>query len=45
MKDRPLFYFHDVVNVLVTAAIFGLLILIALKVFKNIGSLLNIITL
>ena len=39
------YIFHNMVNFLVTAAIFALIYLIASKVFTNMGSLLNIITL
>ena len=39
------YYFHSTINFLVTAAIFLMIYLIASKVFANIGSLLNIITL
>lgn len=44
MKGEWRFYFHSTVNFLLTVGIFLLVYLIAAKVFANIGSLLNIIT-
>ena len=44
-NNKLFFYIHDIINALVTIAIFAMLFMIAAKVFKNIGSLLNIITL
>jgi hypothetical protein len=38
------YHFHNTMNFLITASIFVLIYLIASKVFSNIGSLLNIIT-
>ena len=38
------FYMWEILNWLLNVAIFGLLFLIAAKVFKNIPALLNIIT-
>ena len=44
LKDNLIYHFHNTVNLLVTISIFILLYLIAARVFKNIASLLSIIT-
>jgi len=38
------FYIHETINIVITVSIFVLLFLIASKVFHNISSLFNIIT-
>ncbi|RLB12557.1 MAG: hypothetical protein DRG82_16930 [Deltaproteobacteria bacterium] len=42
-KESFIYYFHQILNILITVLIFVLLYLTAVKVFKNISSLLNII--
>ncbi len=44
LKNNLFYHFHNAVNLLVTISIFVLLYLIAARVFKNISSLLSIIT-
>lgn len=42
-KEQLRYYFHNAVNILLVISIFVILYLIAIKVLKNIASLLNII--